>query len=177
MDRKGGFILWFILLTVLVGITSFLYILEKDETLQMVLLVILIILGLFGSIVLWFEYMYAPSIIRRDLKVINKLLLKESPSSLQAQYLHIYDHYLKLSEKQKANFYGRIAKVREQLEAPMKAEKNLQELLNNASKGNLAVLQREYETASALLQKLPAKVKEMYAAPVAQLRDALEKGT
>ena len=94
MDRKGGFILWFILLTVLVGITSFLYILEKDETLQMVLLVILIILGLFGSIVLWFEYMYAPSIIRRDLKVINKLLLKESPSSLQAQYLHIYDHYL-----------------------------------------------------------------------------------
>ena len=176
MSTRGSLVVWFVVLVLVVGVTLVLYLSTEDESTKLGLLIALILVAVAGGGTLAFEYLYKPNIVRRKIAAITERILQETSETLTRTYMDLYALYMKLSEKQKANFYGRVVRVRELLEDQMKAEKQLQELLANAGKNGLEALKKEYETASMLLQQLSNPVKEKYALDVAHLKDKLEKG-
>jgi parallel beta-helix repeat protein len=113
--------------------------------------------------------------IKRKLRKIAPLLGQESHSVLKTGYLDIYHLYLKLSEGHKQNYYSKVTKLREKLEDQLKAEKQVQELLENR-KGDIKEQKETYMLAYKQYQKLPEKVKQKYYSDLIHFRDQLERG-
>ncbi len=112
--------------------------------------------------------------LKRKLRKISPLLGEESHDVLKAGYLEIYHLYLRLSEGHKQNYYGKVTKLREKLEEQLKAEKKVQELLEDHS-GDIKEQKETYLLAYKQYQKLPEKVKKTYYPDLVHFRDQLER--
>ncbi len=116
--------------------------------------------------------------MRKMLRELESKLLQESAEELKELYLDAYETYRKLPEKEKANFYGRLTKIRERLEESMKAEKELQESLERQEGGpEQSVAGKRYEEVHALYQKLPQSVQQKYYSPLMEMKEKGLKGT
>jgi parallel beta-helix repeat protein len=113
--------------------------------------------------------------LKRKLRKITPLLGEESHDILKAGYLDIYHLYLKLSEGHKQNYYSKVTKLREKLEDQLKAEKRIQELLEDRT-GDIKEQKETYLLAYKQYQKLPEKVKKTYYPDLVNFRDQLERG-
>ena len=113
--------------------------------------------------------------LKRKLRKITPMLGEESHDVLKAGYLDIYHLYLKLSEGHKQNYYSKVTKLREKLEEQLKAEKRIQELLDDRT-GDIKEQKETYLLAYKQYQKLPEKVKKTYYPDLVHFRDQLESG-
>ncbi|MEK6939422.1 MAG: hypothetical protein AABX31_01725, partial [Nanoarchaeota archaeon] len=112
----------------------------------------------------------------RMLKKIEPMVGSEPMDEIKKLYLKAYNSYMKLSEKKKQNFYGRINSLRESLEEHLQNEKKLERLLQDTEKGNISDQKKKYLDLYAIYEKLPRKVQNQYYPQIVQLRDRLERG-
>ena len=104
------------------------------------------------------------------------MLETESTELLKNKYLEIYHFYLKLSEKNKRNFYSKVTELRERIEEHLQAEKRISELFLNADDGDLGDRKKAYLKIYNYYLKLPEKSRQKYYAHIVRLRDRLERG-
>ncbi len=174
-NKRGSVVLSFILLVMIIGGLSTGYFLVKNEELKLVLLLLVAVIGLIGTPIIIFQLVGKARKIRKRLKQIETLIPVESLETLKDKYLEIYTLYLKLPERDKQNFYGRVTQLREKLEGQLKAEKKLQLLLEHDA-GTLEQQQQQYEEMNLLYEKLPLKVQEKYSVALTQRKEELEGG-
>jgi parallel beta-helix repeat protein len=129
-----------------------------------------------GGIFVYWQFAYTPTRLRRRLRRLRPLLGEETAEILKSGYLGVYHLYLKLSEKHKQNFYGKVTKVRETIEEQLKAEKKIEELLEEEHKGGIKEQKERYLDIYHQYRKLPRKVKHKYYQHVVHLRERLERG-
>jgi len=114
--------------------------------------------------------------LRRRLRKLGPMVSEESADLLKGEYLGIYKLYGKLSEKHKANFYSKVTQLRENIEGQLKAEKKIEELLQNENNGDIKEQKKNYLGIYGQYQKLPAKVQQKYYPHIVSLREQLEQG-
>ena len=166
----------FILLVIAVGALVVGYLTAPSESIKMMflwLVVVVVLLG--GGIMILMEFGRANK-LRRRLKAMDKVLLEESLEIIKEKYLEIYGLYLKVSEKEKQNFYGRVAKVREKIEEQLQAKKKVEELLKKASIGSVSQRKASYDQLNTYYNSLSAPERETYYAQLMQVKEQLEKG-
>jgi parallel beta-helix repeat protein len=129
-----------------------------------------------GGVLVYWQLGYGPSRLRRKLRKLSPLLGEEATEVLKDGYMGIYNLYMKLSEKHKQNFYTKVTKVREHIEEQLKAEKKIELLVHDESKGDLKERKQRYLDLYHHYQKLPAKVQKKYYSHIVHLRDQLERG-
>ncbi|MEK6950619.1 MAG: hypothetical protein AABX13_02755 [Nanoarchaeota archaeon] len=173
---RASVILSFILLVIIVGGLAAGYFLARNEELKLVFLIMVAVIGFLGTIIIIIQLFGRARKLRKRLKQIEKLVAVESLETLKEKYGEIYGLYLKLKEKDKQRFYGRIIQLRERLEGQLKAEKKLQQLLEKAGGGTLEERKKCFDEMKASYEQLPLKRQEKYAAQLAQLKEELEKG-
>lgn len=175
MNKPGSASLSFVLIAFVVAIMVILYFLADTESAQTLLLSLLLIVVVFSSIILFWQHGHKVNKLRKKLLELEQLLGKESVESIKERYIAIYNLYLKLSETQKQNFYGRITTIREKLEEQLKAETKMGELLQRAE-SSMTERRKNYNFMYENFQKLPQKVQQQYYPQVIALKQQLEKG-
>ncbi len=169
MHMAKGFLFFLTAALLLLGLLG--YFLLSEQLLK-ILSLALIGLAVVLLIVLFFSGSRS-SRMRKLLQEMEHRLLQESAEDLKSIYLDAYNTYVKLSEKEKTNFYGRLMKIRERLEESMKAENDLQELLGQETGQETASGKKKelYEKAHALYQKLPQRVQQAYYPQLMELKE------
>ena len=99
-----------------------------------------------------------------------------SIDTLKESYLDIYSSYMRLSEKNKQNFYTSVNKLRQEIEDKLKAKKKLELLIDQASVGSIEEQKQTFENINKLYQQLPHPDQEQYSAQIQHLKEKLEKG-
>lgn len=122
-------------------------------------------------------YFLRPSArLRKKLELAKKAVSEETIEALKEHYREIYRLYLKLTEKEKQNFYARVDKIREAIESHLTCEKKMEELSSSAGKGTLKERKKSYDELYKHYQHLPAKTKQKHYPKIVQLREDLERG-
>lgn len=114
--------------------------------------------------------------LRKLLKELEHLVPQESADALKGKYVRAYNLYLKLSEKNKQNFYGRLTKLRERMEEQLKAAKKVEELLQKSTVTNISLLRKQYDELYTYFRKLPAPMQQKYYPQIMHVKEVLEKG-
>ncbi len=114
--------------------------------------------------------------LRKLLQEMERRVSSESADALKGKYVQIYNLYLKLSEKNKPNFYGRITKLREKMEEQLKAAKKVEELLQKSTVTNISLLRKQYDEMYGYFRKLPASMQQKYYPQIMHVKEVLEKG-
>jgi len=168
-----------ILIAVTVGVIVYLLLQPGQNTAESSMQPILLaVLGLTVLVLIWFivwEFS-GPNRLRRMLKKTTSQIETEPTDIVKAQYLNIYNLYMKLPEKKKQNFYSRVDQLRERLEEQLQAEKELTRLLAKSDKGSIEEQKKIYLGLFAKYEKLPRSVQHQYYPQIVQLRDRLERG-
>ena len=176
MNKHGSMGVTFIVLAILVaGLLTWLQFTSNDR-LTLILLTAIGVVIISGLIILIVQFARGPHKIRKRLQQILPLLSQQSAEELKEKYLEIYNLYMKLKEKDKQNFYGRVTALREKIEGQLKAEKKLEELLPKAKEGRIEERKKKYDALQDLYGQLPAAVQEKYSSQVMGLKEELEKG-
>jgi cysteine-rich repeat protein/parallel beta-helix repeat protein len=149
---------------------------EEPSPVRTLTLSSLAVLLVFGGVFVYWEFAKTSSRLRRKLKKSGKLISDESVEAMKGEYKGIYNLYLKLSEKEKRNFYTGVTNLREKIEEQLKAEKIVQELMRNSGKGSIPEQKKTYLKIYKEYQKLPPKSQEKYYPKIVNLRERLEKG-
>lgn len=124
-----------------------------------------------------YQYFLRPSSrLRKKLEQVNDDLSEETIETLKEQYQEIHRLYLKLSEKEKQNFYGRVDKIREEIEEHLTCEKKIEELSITSSKGTIKERKKSYDQLYKHYRHLPVKSKQKHYPRIVQLREELERG-
>ncbi|MFH1828740.1 MAG: NosD domain-containing protein, partial [Nanoarchaeota archaeon] len=151
-------------------------IITKPGPVRTIALTSLILTGLLGGIYAFWQLGHTPNRLRRKIRRLSPLLEEEPSELLKEDYLDAYKLYLKLSEKNKQNFYPKITQLREKIETQLKAEKRIEELFKKVVQGGIEEQKKTYLKIFKDYQKLPEKVKQKYYTKIIQLRDRLERG-
>lgn len=133
-------------------------------------------LAVFGSIYAYWHFGSTHNRLRKKLRRLGPLLNEESTEAIKKNYLGVHNLYLKLSERRKQNFDSKITKLRERIEEQLKAEKAVERLLQEESKGSLKEQKKRYLEIYKNYQKLPAEVQEKHYQHLVHLRESLERG-
>ncbi|MBT4936136.1 hypothetical protein HOL21_00665 [Candidatus Woesearchaeota archaeon] len=145
----------------------------REDTLSRGIAVGLAVISLCGGIFLYIKIVHPVKKLR---KRITKFNPKKSVNDNKTVYLDIYELYLKMSEKNKRNFYVPITHIRDTVEEQLRAEKKMQQSLNQTVRGDITQQKEAYESAYSQYQKLPDATKQQYYAQVVHLREKLENG-
>ncbi len=161
-EQKGSlstfFLLALVLLTVIFVIVA---ILTKDK-LWRALLIAGALLGVTIKLIyLYWHLSHLPSKLRKKLNFLTLALEKDSLDELRRKYLEVYDLYLKVTSKQKRNFYAKVIRVREQIEDKMAHSKKIEDLSNNSG---------SYNTMKKYYRKLPKQEQDNYSAHLAHAK-------
>ncbi len=175
MGKKGQLVFGFILLAAIVAALLVLYLRAESDSVRTLFLSLLILVVLFGGGLLLWQLAHKPGQLRRLLNDMDQAINMETLEVLKELYLQIYNLYMRLSEKQKRNFYARVMEPRERVEEMMRAAKKLELLLGTAF-GSIAERKKQYEEAHAHFQKLPEKAQQQYYHSLLQWKEQLEKG-
>ncbi|MBI2669364.1 hypothetical protein HYX14_05995 [Candidatus Woesearchaeota archaeon] len=165
----------FFLLAVLV-LSAVLYFTLKSELQRLILLVVFIMAILFSGFLIGYEFLTRASKLRRKVRRIEKLIQEESLEVIRKLYGEMYDLYLNLPDRHKANFYARLLRIRERIEEQLQAEKQVQMLLSRAGMGTLSAQKKILEELNQYAQKLSKKVQQKYSADILRFKEKLEKG-
>ncbi len=153
------------------------YLLIEDELVKKVSLVVLALVLLVLLFILYKNKIHLPYSLQKKLNKAESLLQQESIETIKAFYLKIYHLYLKLSEKQKQNFYSRINALRENIEKILQAEKKVKEgLAKIESKPNFSELKEIYQKINQHYQQLPEQIQQHYYSQLTELKSKLERG-
>ncbi len=114
--------------------------------------------------------------LRKLLREMERRVSLEPTDSLKSRYVQAYNLYLKLSEKNKQNFYGHITKLREKMEEQLRATKKVEELLQKSTVTNIPLLRKQYDEMYNYFRKLPASMQQKYYPQIMQVKEVLEKG-
>ncbi len=177
MEKRGSLIVPFILVLLVIAVLAVFYFKVESESIKTLLLSLLIIVVLFGGGTMLMMLLQRATKLRKKLKWMETALQQEPLDVLKSKYLEIYALYMKLSEKDKQNFYARVTKVREQVEEQMKAEKKVEHLLEQAGKGPIPEQKENYDSLYDYYHKLSQKTQEKYYTQMKQIKEQLEKGT
>ena len=167
----------FILVILVLAVLAVFYFKVESESIKTLLLSLLIIVVLFGGGTMLMMLLQRATKLRKRLKEMETALSQEPLDVLKSKYLEIYAIYMKLSEKEKQNLYARVTKVRGQIEEQMKAEKKVEQLLEQAGKGTIAEQKENYDALHDYYDKLSQKTQEKYYSQLMQVKEQLEKGT
>lgn len=122
-------------------------------------------------------YFFRPSArLRKKLETVRKAVSEETIETLKEHYKEIYRLYLKLTEKEKQNFYAGVEKIRAVIEEHLLHEKKMEELSSSASKGRIKERKKSYDELYNHYQHLPAKTKQKHYPKIVQIREELERG-
>ena len=174
MGNKSAIVGIIILLLILAGLGWGYFQVEK-EIMKIAILssaMVVLVVGIFVIIILT----GTKNKLRKLLKEMESMISQESADTLKGKYVQAYNFYLKLSENNKQNFYGRLTKIREMMEEQMKAAKKVEELLQKSAMTDIALLQKQYDEVYTYFQKLPVVVQQKYYPPIMHLKEILEKG-
>ncbi len=153
------------------------YLLIEDELVKKISLAVLALVLLIILFVLYKNKIHLPYSLKKKLTKAESLLEQESIETIKAFYLKIYHLYLKLSEKQKQNFYSRINALRENIEKILQAEKKVKEgLAEIGTKPNFSELKEIYQKINESYQQLPEKIQQNYYSQITELKFKLERG-
>jgi len=128
-----------------------------------------------GSFYCYFHFMDKTSKIRKQLTQLQSQITTAPLSILKSQYLAVYELYLKLSEKEKRNFYAKINNFRETIEDHLKTQKKVELFLENAVKGALEDQKKNFQLLMQHFQKLPSAEQEKYFSQINPLKERLER--
>lgn len=146
------------------------------ETVKMLILSAVIIISMFALSVGMRELFNPASRLRQGLEHLEHHLEESSSAALQEKYLHLHDLYLKLSEAEKRNFYGRLVKLRELLESHLHIEKRVEHLLEAVKKGTLVQRKKIFHELEKEFKKLPRLASEKFYPHLLHAQEELEKG-
>lgn len=172
--EKKGLVLGILVLLILAGLGWWYSHVEKELLRIAILSAAMVILAV--GIILVIVMAGPKNKLRKLLKELESAVARESAETLKGKYVAVYNLYLKLSEKSKQNFYGRITKLRERMEGQLKAEKKVQELLEKSSVTNITLLRKQYEEMYGYFRKLPVAVQQKYYPQIMHVKEKLEKG-
>ena len=123
---------------------------------------------------IYFHFIDKNNKIRKQLKELQNLLPTASLAILKSKYLNIYQLYLKLSEKEKQNFYAQINNFRETIEEHLKNQKRVELFLENAAKGALEDQKKNFQQLMAHFHKLPFAEQNKYHSQLLPIKERLE---
>ncbi len=166
----------FILIILVIAVLAVFYFKVESESIKTLLLSLLVLVVLFGGGGILAVLLQRATKLRKRLKEMETALQQEPLDVLKSKYLEIYAIYMKLSEKEKQNFYARVTKVREQVEEQMKAEKKVEQLLEQTGKGTITEQKENYDALYDHFHTLSQKTQEKYYSQVMQVKEQLEKG-
>ncbi|MBI2662788.1 hypothetical protein HYX11_05000 [Candidatus Woesearchaeota archaeon] len=173
--KRGHISLALIYLTVSLILLSILYFLIKDETLQLIIILLSFVILIVGLFIYFFSTTSLKRKIRKQISKIMFNLDAFSLDTLKESYLEIYRSYMKLSEKNKQNFYTSVNKLRQEIEEKLKAKKKLELLLDQSSIGNIEEQKKTLGNIHQLYQQLPHSDQEQYTAQIQHIQEKLEK--
>lgn len=174
---KGKSILSFLFLSALIVGDISIYLLIEDELVKKVSLAVLVLVLFIILIIFYKNKIHLPYSLKKKLIQAESLLQQESIETIKAFYLKIYHLYLKLSEKQKQNFYSRINALREGIEKILRAEKKVKEgLAKIESKTSFSELKEIYQKINESYQQLPEQIQQHYYSQLTALKSKLERG-
>ncbi|MBI2667032.1 hypothetical protein HYX13_05455 [Candidatus Woesearchaeota archaeon] len=147
-----------------------------SEIVKMLILTAVILISLLAFSIGIRELLSPASRLRHGLEHLEHHLTQDPSAVLQEKYLHLHDLYLKLSEKEKRNFYGRLVHFRKQLEDHLRSEKRVEHLLTTVKKGTIAQRKKIFHELEKEFKKLPRVVGEKFYPHVVHAKEELEKG-
>ncbi|PIN76674.1 hypothetical protein COV17_01660 [Candidatus Woesearchaeota archaeon CG10_big_fil_rev_8_21_14_0_10_36_11] len=168
--KKGEISLLFVGMAFIVAVVLAIL---REDTLSRSIALGLAIISLLGGIFLYVRIVFPVKKLRKNITKFNPARSVEDNKEV---YLNIYELYLKLSEKQKRNFYVGVTQVRDTVEEQLRAEKRMQQSLDKTEHGDIAQQKEAYENAYTHYQKLPEATKQQYYAQIVHLREKLENG-
>ena len=174
MQKRGSLRLTFIILLVVIVVLALLYFLIDFGALQALLLVLLIVVIFVGGGILIWEHTHGSAKLKRKLKKLESMVPVHPVAELEGLYNDVYTLYMKLPHKHQTHLYTRLHKLRSQLEAHLKNEKKVKDLLPKAHKGRIAQKRKVFTKLMKAFESLPSKVQDRYYQEVVQLRQKLE---
>lgn len=177
INKKGNSkYLIFSILLLAIGL-SLVVIYTTPSDLMIVIAFIVLVLATLSGLVYLFVYLFSKTRkLRQLLKEIEHITSTTSFESLKERYLQAYNIYLKLSEKQKQNFFGKLNIIRETVEEFLKTQKKLELALERVLQGTFDQQKKNFAQLTELLQKLPLKEQEKYFSKYNLVKEKLEKG-
>ena len=148
----------------------------EDQFLKKVSLALLAVLIILTVLFFYYEFAHHPTLLRRKLRELEKVLAHESLDYLKKKYLEVYGLYLKLAEKKKEFFYSRIMAVREMVEAQMKRKNQVEDLIAMAEKATMAELKPIYAEFEKAFQQLTTKAQQQNYPKYSYLKERVRKG-
>ena len=165
------FALSLVLMLIVIASLGALYFVSKEPLTQKIIL---------GFIALLFLLLLLDTISHFTSKAykLRKLLSsikirEETMEVLKNEYMKIYSLYMKLSERKKQNFYAKVNMLREALEEQLRAEKKVQILLEDATRGSVDEQKKVYVELDKNFQKLAKKVQDKYRTQIMHIKEGL----
>ena len=174
-SKRGSVTLLVFAVLILIG-SILLYFMFDKEIYQLIGIPLfsVAILMLIIDFVLWFKSPYRK--IKEKFHKISSSLDNFPIDKMKPTYKEIYTLYMKLTEKQKQNFYARVNSLRESIEEKIKAAKNIELLLQDANVGDMEEKKERYEKIDGLLQKLAPEDQQRFSTKMAYYKEVLEGG-
>ncbi len=137
----------------------------------------LAVLTVLGALVYVYVHIISPQrTFRRKLYLLTWNLHKYAIEELKDLYQEVYTLYLKLPEHKKANVYTSVTKLRESIEAKMKAAKKLERMMERLGEGTMSQLQAKYEEAKKVFEELSEGEKRKFQTALNAVKEKLERG-
>jgi len=175
--KKGLTSILIILFTLILAALIALYFITEAEETKKIAIFAFIAIFVMTLILIYLHVGFSARLMRRNLKKIEEQVAEGSLEELKETYLKLYKVYLKLSEKKKQNFYGKLAQIREKVEDMLRAEKKIQKMLDEVTEHKDITKKRPlYDQMQSEFKKLPSKTQEKYFPHLNQLKEDLETG-
>ena len=175
-NKKGALdILMMVFGLMIIGLIV-LYFLSGEELVKISALSAFFVILIITIIYAYFHFTSAKNKLKKLIKQFESSSSGSSLGDLKMSYVDIYNSYMKISEEDKQNFYSRVSKMRESLEEQLRAEKKVEILLDEASKGSIGIQRKKYGKLQENLNKLPVKDQQKYFPQVTHLKERLERG-
>lgn len=153
----GMTLLIIVILLALLG----LFYLTQHDTIKTFSLVLFVIVFILGSVYVYVRLTSKKVRMHRHLQDFEKQLLDGDLEYLKKKYQLMHNHYLKLKEKHREQFFHAVENVHRKLEEMMVAEHKLQQLVDvkhkDTKKQHKVVLEMHEH-----FNKLPKKTQEKY---------------
>ncbi len=149
---------------------------SSNDSLITIAIIAFSVVIVFLLFMIWLEFT-PHSKLRKKLNRLMRTVNDESTETLKEAYQEVYNLYLKVSEKNKSNFYSKIIQLREKIEEQLKAEKKVEELVQKSAVVGFTEMKTIYDELYTHYLKLPAKTQHKYSIHLSHLKDQLERGS
>jgi hypothetical protein len=174
-NKRGTINITLILLGVSLILFLVLSLISDSKIILTISFSLFLITLILSSFYLYLHFFDKNSKIRKQLNELQNILNTSSIDILKSKYLSSYELYLKLSEKEKRNFYAKINNFRETIEEHLKTQKKVELFLENAVKGALDDQKENFAQLMDHFKKLPQAEQEKYLSQLNSIKERLER--